>query len=127
MPYLNVDDDFTEHPKVEVLSDAAFRLHVSAMRYAAKNLTDGLLPKNRVRRMVPRYRSSSLDELLGSEMWHEGGHGCGSKTCLKGGEGEYVIHDYLQWNKSRDWWTAKRGRDAQRQAEWRARHGSEDA
>ena len=31
MPYLNVDDGMDEHPKIEPLSDAAFRMHVSAM------------------------------------------------------------------------------------------------
>ena len=29
MPYLNIDDGMDEHPKVDALSDAAFRLYVS--------------------------------------------------------------------------------------------------
>ena len=34
MPYLNLDDEFTEHPKIDALSDGAFRLHVEAMSRA---------------------------------------------------------------------------------------------
>ena len=126
MPYLNTDDGFPDHPKVEQLSDAAYRLHSCGMHYAAKHLTDGLIPERRVRRLVPRFRTSALDELLAGEVWHLGGQGCGTKTCLKGDEGEYVVHDFLQWNKSAEWWAAKREKDAQRQAEWRASHSKGD-
>ena len=27
MPYLNMDDNYPDHPKVEALSDAAYRFH----------------------------------------------------------------------------------------------------
>lgn len=122
MPYLNIDDDFTEHPKIDGLTDAAFRLHVAGMRHCAKNLTDGEVPRDRVRRMVPNFKPTTLKELLTAKVWHDGGDGCGTKTCPIGDPDKYVVHDYLEWNKSADWWKKKRAADAARQAEWRAKH-----
>lgn len=48
MPFLNLDDNFADHPKVDPLSDGAFRLHVAGMLYAAKHKTNGFIPAHRV-------------------------------------------------------------------------------
>lgn len=127
MPYLNLDDNFPEHKKVDALSDAAFRLHVAAMCYCAKQLTNGHMPPDRPGRLVKKLRPAALNELLLAELWHPLGEGCGSRTCSAGEPDTYLIHDFLQWNKSSEWWTAKRKSDAERQAEWRANHGKETA
>jgi hypothetical protein len=110
MPYLNLDDNFPDHPKVDGLSDGAFRLHVSAMCYAAKHLTDGYIPPERVARLTPRYKPGQRDELIKAGLWlqHDTGH---------------RIHDYLDWNKSRAWWQAKREATAARVAKWRRGKG----
>lgn len=108
MAYLNLDDGFTEHRKVDALSDGAFRLHVSGLTYCARELTDGIVPGHRVRRLVPEYKAAQLKELTDSKMW------------LSHPEG-YEIHDYLDWNKSREWWTAERDRKAKNKAAWLAR------
>ena len=113
MPYLMSDDGFPDHPKVEALSDCAYRLHDAGRHYAARHTTDGAIPKYRVPRLTRTYRASALRELLDSRMWHEGGEGCGTKTCIKGEAGEYDVHDYLQWNKSASWWKTKRKKDAE--------------
>jgi hypothetical protein len=36
MPYLNLDDGFPEHEKVDALSDGAYRLWTSALAYCAR-------------------------------------------------------------------------------------------
>jgi hypothetical protein len=110
MPYLNMDDNFADHPKVDGLSDGAFRLHVSAMCYAAKHLTDGYIPPERVPRLTPKFKPAQLDELIKAGLWvqHDTGH---------------RIHDYLDWNKSRAWWEAKRASTAARVAKWRSGKG----
>ncbi len=126
MPYLNSDDGFPDHPKVDALSDAAYRLHDAGRHYVAKNLTDGAIPGHRVPRLSRAYKPVVLRELLTGGVWHEGGEGCGTETCVKGEVGEYVVHDYLQWNKPRTWWLAKREKDARRKAEWRRRHDETD-
>ncbi len=127
MPYLNLDDEFTEHPKVDKLSDGAFRLHVSGMRYCAKNTTDGAIPEARIDRLKPRFKAPELRELIRCNVWHEGGEGCDSETCIKGESGEYVIHDYLQWNKSAAWWEKRRKDEAERKAEWRRKQAEREA
>jgi hypothetical protein len=119
MPYLNTDDGFPEHEKVDVLSDGAFRLHVAAMHFCAKHLTDGLVPVRRVSRLKPDYKRGQLGELLDGELWHKGGEGCGDEHCPKGARGFYVVHDYLEWNKSKAWWESKRRAEADRIAKWR--------
>lgn len=120
MAYLNSDDGFPDHPKIDALSDAAYRLHDAGRHYAAKHTSDGAIPGNRVPRLSRAYRPSVLRELLEAHVWHKGGEGCGTTTCIKGEEGDYVVHDYLQWNKSAEWWATKRKNDAERQAAFRA-------
>lgn len=111
MPYLNLDDHFAEHPKVDNLSDGAFRLHVSGLCYCAMNLTDGFIEKRRVTRLMPGYKPAYLCELLEAQMWIER-------------PGGYDVHDYLDWNKSRAWWEEKREKDAKRLADWRAKNAA---
>ena len=88
MPFLNMDDNFPDHPKVDPLSDAAFRLHVAGMCYASKHLTNGYVPSERVPRLVPKFRKTALAELVGG-LWLPAVNG-------------FEIHDYLDWNRSRE-------------------------
>ena len=127
MPYLNLDDEFTEHPKIDALSDGAFRLHVSGLRYCAKNTSDGLIPVGKVDRLKPGFKPSQLNELIRGRVWHKGGDGCGTDECLIGGPGEYVIHDYLQWNRSAEWWETRRKAETERKAEYRRKQAEKEA
>lgn len=112
MPYLNIDDNFADHPKIEGLSDGAFRLHVAAMCYAAKFLTDGAIPALRVPRLAPRYKPALLKELLKAGLWIE--H-----------DQDYRIHDFLDWNKPRGWWEKERAAAAERQRVHREKKAKE--
>jgi len=97
MPWANLDDQFPKHPKVVRLSDAAFRLHVSGICYCAQFATNGVIDGEVVSLLVPRFRKATLDELLTKGQWltHPDG---------------YEIHDYLQWNRSREQIEAERER-----------------
>lgn len=112
MPYLNLDDNFADHPKVDALSDGAFRLHVSGLNYCARKLTDGVVEKHRVHRLMPVYKPSYLKELIDARMWMPHVDG-------------YEIHDYLEWNQSRQWWEDRRAAEAKRKADYRARMAAE--
>lgn len=121
MAYLNSDDRKPWNTKVIALSDAAYRLYDTAKHYAAGELTDGfLLPIHM--RTLPRFKPAALRELLAAELIHDLGQGCGTKNCPAGREGEYLVHNYLKWNKSAAWWAEKRRKDAERLAAWRAAH-----
>lgn len=89
MPWVTKDDQFPEHPKVWALSDAAYRLHDAAIHYCNRYLTDGRVPASKVRSLVPRFRPAALAELTDRAMW------------LPLANGDWEIHDYLDWNKSR--------------------------
>src|SRR4051794_41608440 len=78
------------------------------MAYCARKLTDGYVPKDRVHRLMPVYKPAYLRELLDGNVWHEA-------------DGGYQIHDYLDWNRSREWWTTRREQGAKRISEWRGR------
>lgn len=109
MTWVRLDDSFPEHGKVERLSDAAFRLHVSALCYCARNLTDGVVEPRVVRRVVPRFRRQSLAELLAAGLWHERG------------DGAFEVHDFLDYNPSSE--QVKAEREAARER-MRRRRGS---
>jgi len=98
MPFLNLDDNFADHRKVDALSDGAFRLHVSGLLYCARNKTDGHIPTDRVARLMPKFKRSYLTELIDGQLWY-----------TRPGD-EYEVHDYLDWNKSREQIEADRER-----------------
>ena len=49
MSWANLDDGFADHRKVIALPDAAFRLHVCAMCWCSRRLTDGLVRSRELR------------------------------------------------------------------------------
>jgi len=128
MPYLNVDDGMDEHPKVEALSDAAYRLHMSAMKFSARKLTDGFVALSRARRLTETGTDATAAELVRAGVWHDLGEGCDraesveSRTCHAVGKpGHYIVHDYLQWNHSKAWWDKRRRDQAERKRKHLAR------
>lgn len=69
MTWTKLGDDFPDRPPIAGLSDGAFRLHVSALIYSNRLLTDGLVTESQVRRLLPRFRRAYLDELLAAGVW----------------------------------------------------------
>lgn len=127
MPYLNIDDGMDEHPKVDALSDAAFRLYVSGKLYCARKLTDGFIPHGKARRLTVTGNDAVAAELVRAGLWHDLGEGCDNPACIEertchkdGRAGHYIVHDYLQWNHSKHWWESRRKEDAERKKKWRA-------
>ncbi len=104
MSWAKLDDAFADHPKVVGLSDAAFRLHVTAILYAARYETDGEIPGGVLGRMGGA--PASAEELADAGLWDFT-------------EGGYAIHDYLKYNPSREQRDELRRRAADRQERWR--------
>lgn len=106
MTWARLDDSFYDHPKVLRVwgkCPAALGLHTRAMSWCAKHEQDGHLPTAIVASISPVQsdRDEQIETLIGEGMWHENGDG-------------YVIHDYLDYNPSRDQITEKRKRDRER-------------
>jgi hypothetical protein len=93
MSYLYIDDRFALHPKVAPLSDKAFRAHVLALCYCAGHLTDGELSTAAAKALAIQQRTAL--ELVAANLWtqHEKG---------------WKIHDYLDWQDTRDEVLARR-------------------
>lgn len=83
MTWTKLDDSFPDHPKIMGLSDAAFRLYVTGLCYANRQLTDGLVPK-----AWPAIKRKALSELLAAGLWEDA-------------HSFYGIHDFLIYNKPR--------------------------
>jgi hypothetical protein len=103
MSFLRIDDGFAEHPKIVALSDLAFRVHVAALCYSARNLTDGHLP--------PNYAAADravVRELVRAGVWETEGKG-------------FRIHDWHQWNPTAEEVRLRRKASRDRIREWRRR------
>lgn len=89
MTHAQIDDGYPDHPKIAVLSDAAFRAHASSICYCSKYLTDGLIPRTVGIRLAQNKRSA-LGELTAGDppLWIEV-------------EGGFRVRDFLEWNRSR--------------------------
>src|SRR5438309_2572507 len=97
MPWVKIDDHFDEHEKVDAISDAAFRLHISAMCFAARNLTDGDLSSHRARMLASRWTNGSelINELEMCQLWEVREDG-------------WHIHDFEEYNTSKEKVKARR-------------------
>lgn len=101
MSWTKTSDDIPD--RLWSLSDAAYRLHSHATVWSNRLLTDGDIPADRLRVLVPRFRASAVVELESAGLW--------SKT-----ESGYRIEGFLVDQPSQREVKARREYDAIRQA-----------
>jgi hypothetical protein len=108
MPWARFDDRFPSNRKVRLLSDAAFRLYVSAICWSAENLTDGVVQKTELR-LVSDVKAASrrAQELVEAGLFE----------ALEGGG--WKIHDYHEYNPTAEQVKADRAAKTARQQRWR--------
>jgi hypothetical protein len=113
MSWARIDDSFPEHPKIQRISDKAYRLHVNALCYCNRNLTDGVLSTAAVRAQKTAIRATKrhVEELVDGALWGP----------LTGG---YEIHDFLEWNPSAAVVKRKRAEARERMEAHRSRERS---
>lgn len=137
MAWARIDDNMPDHPKLArlgVLRPLAGWLHVCGLCYAARYLTDGFVPSAQVPSLtrfdhvgyetggVPGMFSVGedadpfvlVDALVKVGMWHQ----------VRGG---YQIHDYLEYNPSREKALQKRADNAARVERFRLRNAQRNA
>lgn len=88
MPWVRIDENALEHPKVAGLSDGAFRLWVRGLAHCQKFLTDGVIT-NVAWRGFYGASAKRIGELVKAGLWRRDGD-------------RYLVHDYLKWNESRE-------------------------
>jgi hypothetical protein len=90
MTWVKLDDGFADHPKLVTAGPMASWLHVCALCYCGRHLTDGIIPKPMVPRLssVPKPQREA-DRLVEAGVWEDVG------DC-------YVIHDYHDFQPTRE-------------------------
>ena len=90
MAWAKLDDGFADHPKVIEAGPLASWLFVCGLTYCARQLTDGFIPAGQMRKLADVDNAKELAQTLVSVgLWEE---------C----DGGYMIHDYLEYNPSRE-------------------------
>ncbi|MEU3355254.1 hypothetical protein [Streptomyces sp. NPDC037389] len=114
MPWVRLDDHFPTHRKVAMLTDRAFRLHVSALCWCAANLTDGRI-SDRELRLVAHVRgmTATARQLEDAGLWDRVEDG-------------WVLHDFHDYQPTADHVRAERERNAARQRAYRQRRAADD-
>lgn len=104
--WVRIDDGFAEHPKIMGLSDRAFRLHVTALCYCGRNLTDGHLSPPALKMLMASCSATRrhVNELVDAGVW----------------DSATTIHDFTDLNPTAD--SVKRDRAAARDRQRRHRH-----
>lgn len=96
--------------KISTLSDSAFRLWVRGLCYCQTALTDGLIPHAALRDMGAKRRD--VDELSAVRIPGR----CALWDRVDGFG--FKVHDYLDWNDSREKVSARRAGAKKRKEEW---------
>lgn len=102
MTWTKLDDGFHSHPKVLAAGLEAVGLHTLALSYSSQYLTDGHVGRAFVERHAGRRADRLAQQLVDAGLWEP-----------NGGD-EWVIHDYLEFNPSREQITARRRADSNR-------------
>lgn len=89
MSWAKFDDRTPSNPKVQLLSDAAFRLWFSSVCHCCEHLTDGAIGKE-IPGILPKAPSGirlrrAIQELVDRGLWDETAAG-------------WLVHDFLEWN-----------------------------
>lgn len=118
MAWIRLSDDYNDHPKFDNLSDGAFRLWHQAMGFCRKFHTDGLIPIASVRKFKA-YTAKRLEEL--TRPWRGGEHPLWDVT-----PAGVQVHDYLDWNLSKEEEEEERRSAADRVRRFRAKRKARD-
>lgn len=108
MAWARIDDGFVDHPKILQIWNrcpGAIGLHVRAIAYCSKHLTDGYIPAVAVASLSPvqSERDEQIEALIDGGAWYRDE---GSET--------FVIHDFLDYQPTREEVADRRQKDRER-------------
>jgi len=113
MVWVKLDDGFAENGKVQSVGDRAFRLHIAALCFCGRNLTDGLVTHHNAKVIAASVGASKrhILELETARLWI---------PCPPG----HAIKDFTDYNPTAEEVKAERAKNAQRQRDHRARRNA---
>lgn len=126
MSWARLDDAILDNPKIIAVGPLGFALHVAAITWCARNLTDGFIPKRKVISLLdlPSLQVSETTKLrvlhtltaddLAMDLerlnlWHDRGE-------------HWEVHDYLKYNFSRAQVLERRRKTAERVKKYKELH-----
>jgi hypothetical protein len=89
MAWGRLDDSFDAHRKVRRAGLEAVGLHARALSYCAGSLTDGHVDPEWLTERAGRRAERLAEQLVAAGLWEHNSDG-------------FVIHDYLEYNPSRE-------------------------
>lgn len=92
MPWVKLDDQFPDHPKVLAAGSAAAWLYVCGLCYCNHMLTDGFIPASKVP-LLAVSGSRLAKRLVAAQLWTE---------ASRGGERGYAVHDYHAYQPTKE-------------------------
>jgi hypothetical protein len=147
MGWIRVSDDFYDNDKFGEVGPLGVALHLAALGFCNRKLSDGYFKKNKARLLLDfdgisittfqgEMCSGGVDGddaaklviewMVAADLWHPYGHDCDScHDRADGGEpaaNEYLIHDYLKFQPSRAEVEAKLEANRKRVEAWRQSH-----
>lgn len=81
--------DYADHPKIAVLSDAAFRTHIEMILYSRRYMTDGAIAKQ----IAKRWPEHCLKELLSNDQ--------NTPSLQLNDDGSYQLHGFDEMQETR--------------------------
>ncbi len=108
MTWLKLDDQMADHPKFLVLGDdyeTGLAVYIAGLCYCGKHLTDGLIPRVRAHTLTPSAERMA-PRLVEVGVWHDEG-------------AAYRVHDFLEYNPTKEKVLANRKATRLRVAGWR--------
>jgi len=97
--WVKLDDGFADHPKVLAVSGDAVLLHLAGFCYCARQETDGAIPElalSQLTRFSKPKAAKLAARLVEVGLWERNGAG-------------WLVHDYLDYNPSRESLKERRG------------------
>jgi hypothetical protein len=90
MPWVRIDEHFADHPKVVQAGPLAMALHVAALCYCNRFLTDGFIPEAKARTLIELGPETDeiIKRLVTASLWDQA-------------DGGYRVHDYLDYQPSK--------------------------
>lgn len=120
MAYAQIDTGALSHPKILRLTAEAFRVWVAGLAYCQEHLTDGRIPGCALAALPVHVTRGDVDELLAAGLWRRDGAPDQAPNSARSGararrsgldlDVVYLVHDYLQWNDSKEVVEQKRAR-----------------
>src|SRR5690554_2204758 len=91
--FARLDLDYADHPKIMMLSDAAFRAHITLLLYSRKYMTDGVINNRVANRVASQWDTDVLTELTTNDE--------ANPSLIELENGDFYLHGFEDMQETR--------------------------